>query len=161
MLCHFCGASVAGFVATLFASPVDVIKTRYMNSSRGTYSSVLHCAMQTGRQEDKLGEMLIIKAADIFTRRLGEQVRPVSFIIMATRTSEDVCTNLLIIVAEMIFGVFGCVTMERVALFNIIPYNICTADSAGPKSNYAFVNIKWQTRTKLGATLIDWVTLSV
>ena len=51
MLCHFCGASVAGFIATLFASPVDVIKTRYMNSSRGTYSNVLHCALQTGRQE--------------------------------------------------------------------------------------------------------------
>ena len=51
MLCHFCGASVAGFIATLFASPVDVIKTRYMNSSAGSYKTVFHCALQTGRQE--------------------------------------------------------------------------------------------------------------
>ena len=51
MVCHFCGASVAGFIATLFASPVDVIKTRYMNSSSGAYKTVFHCALQTGRQE--------------------------------------------------------------------------------------------------------------
>ena len=33
------------------ASPVDVIKTRYMNSERGRYSNVLECAMTTARQE--------------------------------------------------------------------------------------------------------------
>ena len=51
MICHFCGASVAGFIATLYASPVDVISTRYMNSSTGTYRTVFHCALQTARQE--------------------------------------------------------------------------------------------------------------
>ena len=31
ILCHFSSALVAGFTATLVASPVDVVKTRYMS----------------------------------------------------------------------------------------------------------------------------------
>ena len=37
VLCHFSSALVAGFTATLVASPVDVVKTRYMNSPKGEY----------------------------------------------------------------------------------------------------------------------------
>lgn len=42
--CHFAAAFSAGFVATLVASPIDVVKTRFMNASVGTYSSVWDCA---------------------------------------------------------------------------------------------------------------------
>jgi len=44
IFCHFTSAFIAGFVTTLVASPVDVVKTRYMNSQRGTYAGVFDCA---------------------------------------------------------------------------------------------------------------------
>lgn len=43
-ICHFTSAFSAGFCATLVASPIDVVKTRYMNATEGRYSSVFHCA---------------------------------------------------------------------------------------------------------------------
>jgi len=49
--CHFSSAVVAGVTATLVASPVDVVKTRFMNSPRGKYRGALHCAQQTARTE--------------------------------------------------------------------------------------------------------------
>jgi len=49
--CHFASAIVAGFAATLLASPVDVVKTRYMNSPEGVYRGAIHCAVETGRRE--------------------------------------------------------------------------------------------------------------
>jgi len=45
--CHLASAVVAGVTATLVASPVDVVKTRYMNSPRGRYRGALHCARHT------------------------------------------------------------------------------------------------------------------
>ncbi|XP_024121112.1 mitochondrial uncoupling protein 2 [Oryzias melastigma] len=42
--CHFVSAFGAGLCTTVIASPVDVVKTRYMNSALGQYSSVLNCA---------------------------------------------------------------------------------------------------------------------
>nr|XP_033795630.1 mitochondrial brown fat uncoupling protein 1 [Geotrypetes seraphini] len=42
--CHFVSAFGAGFCTTVIASPVDVVKTRYMNSPPGQYRSALHCA---------------------------------------------------------------------------------------------------------------------
>ncbi|XP_068187219.1 dicarboxylate carrier UCP2-like [Antennarius striatus] len=42
--CHFVSAFGAGLCTTVIASPVDVVKTRYMNSAPGQYSSVVHCA---------------------------------------------------------------------------------------------------------------------
>lgn len=45
MPCHFTAAFAAGFCTTLVASPVDVVKTRYMNSVPGQYSGALNCAM--------------------------------------------------------------------------------------------------------------------
>ncbi|KTF93095.1 hypothetical protein cypCar_00028441 [Cyprinus carpio] len=43
--CHFTSAFGAGFCTTVIASPVDVVKTRYMNSAPGQYSSALNCAV--------------------------------------------------------------------------------------------------------------------
>ncbi|XP_077467507.1 dicarboxylate carrier UCP2-like [Stigmatopora argus] len=45
MPCHFTAAFAAGFCTTVVASPVDVIKTRYMNSPPGQYSGSLRCAL--------------------------------------------------------------------------------------------------------------------
>ncbi|CAJ1065157.1 mitochondrial uncoupling protein 2-like [Xyrichtys novacula] len=44
MPCHFTAAFAAGFCTTIVASPVDVVKTRYMNSVQGQYSGALNCA---------------------------------------------------------------------------------------------------------------------
>ncbi|XP_069747920.1 dicarboxylate carrier UCP2 isoform X2 [Narcine bancroftii] len=43
--CHFSSAIGAGFCTTVIASPVDVVKTRYMNSVPGQYKSALNCAV--------------------------------------------------------------------------------------------------------------------
>ncbi|KAL6472269.1 hypothetical protein MHYP_G00184570 [Metynnis hypsauchen] len=43
--CHFTAAFGAGFCTTVVASPVDVVKTRFMNSSPGQYSSAINCAI--------------------------------------------------------------------------------------------------------------------
>ncbi|KAG7262904.1 hypothetical protein CRUP_010550 [Coryphaenoides rupestris] len=45
MPCHFTAAFAAGFCTTVLASPVDVIKTRYMNSAQGQYSGAMNCAV--------------------------------------------------------------------------------------------------------------------
>jgi len=49
--CHLASAVVAGVTATILANPVDVIKTRYMNSPRGKYGGVLNCVASTARKE--------------------------------------------------------------------------------------------------------------
>jgi len=51
MPCYLTAALAAGFTATLIASPVDVIKTRFMNSPTGAYRGAFHCAVQTFRGE--------------------------------------------------------------------------------------------------------------
>lgn len=48
--CHFSSAFGAGFFATVVASPVDVIKTRIMNSNSNQYSGIIDCARQLVRQ---------------------------------------------------------------------------------------------------------------
>lgn len=48
---HFSSAVVAGFAATVVASPVDVVKTRYMNSPKGQYRGAIECAIKMGRAE--------------------------------------------------------------------------------------------------------------
>ncbi|XP_037630416.1 mitochondrial uncoupling protein 2-like isoform X1 [Sebastes umbrosus] len=45
MPCHFTAGFAAGFCTTIVASPVDVVKTRYMNSAPGKYSSAINCAL--------------------------------------------------------------------------------------------------------------------
>jgi len=49
--CHLASAVVAGVTATLVASPVDVVKTRFMNSPSSKYRGALHCAISTARSE--------------------------------------------------------------------------------------------------------------
>ncbi|XP_058302733.1 putative mitochondrial transporter UCP3 isoform X2 [Hylobates moloch] len=49
--CHFVSAFGAGFCATVVASPVDVVKTRYMNSPPGQYLSPLDCMIKMVAQE--------------------------------------------------------------------------------------------------------------
>ncbi|XP_074160142.1 dicarboxylate carrier SLC25A8 isoform X2 [Sminthopsis crassicaudata] len=49
--CHFTSAFGAGFCTTIIASPVDVVKTRYMNSATGQYASAGHCALTMLRKE--------------------------------------------------------------------------------------------------------------
>lgn len=49
--CHFTSAFGAGFCTTVIASPVDVVKTRYMNSALGQYRSAGHCALTMLRKE--------------------------------------------------------------------------------------------------------------
>jgi len=49
--CHFSAAVTAGFTATLVASPVDVVKTRFMNSPKGRYKGALSCALETAKNE--------------------------------------------------------------------------------------------------------------
>lgn len=49
--CHFTSAFGAGFCTTIIASPVDVVKTRYMNSALGQYRSAAHCALTMLQKE--------------------------------------------------------------------------------------------------------------
>jgi solute carrier family 25 (mitochondrial uncoupling protein), member 8/9 len=49
--CHFTAAFIAGFCTTVVASPIDVVKTRYMNASRGKYSGVMDCTARLVRNE--------------------------------------------------------------------------------------------------------------
>ncbi|XP_003971155.2 mitochondrial uncoupling protein 2-like [Takifugu rubripes] len=49
--CHFTAAFGAGFCTTIVASPVDVVKTRFMNSTSGQYSGAVNCALTMMRQE--------------------------------------------------------------------------------------------------------------
>lgn len=42
--CHFTSAFLSGFITTIVASPIDVVKTRYMNSKTGQYKGPIDCA---------------------------------------------------------------------------------------------------------------------
>lgn len=44
--CHFTSAAIAGLITTIVASPIDVVKTRLMNSRSKTYTGMIHCAQQ-------------------------------------------------------------------------------------------------------------------
>ncbi|ELT91357.1 hypothetical protein CAPTEDRAFT_19278 [Capitella teleta] len=50
MPCHFVSAFGAGFCTTVIASPVDVVKTRFMNSSSGVYKGAFDCARTMFRE---------------------------------------------------------------------------------------------------------------
>ncbi len=62
--CHFTSAFGAGFCTTVIASPVDVVKTRYMNSAQGQYSSALNCAVAMLTKE---GPKAFYKGSVLFT----------------------------------------------------------------------------------------------
>ena len=50
MPCHFVSAFGAGFCTTVIASPVDVVKTRFMNADSGVYKGALQCASSMFRE---------------------------------------------------------------------------------------------------------------
>ncbi|KAI5763699.1 unnamed protein product [Gulo gulo] len=91
--CHFTSAFGAGFCTTVIASPVDVVKTRYMNSALGQYSSAGHCALTMLQKE---GPRAFYKGFMPSFLRLGswnvvmfvtyEQLKRA---LMATRTSRE------------------------------------------------------------------------
>jgi len=49
--CHFSAAVIAGFATTVVASPIDVVKTRYMNSPKGIYTGAIDCTIRMARKE--------------------------------------------------------------------------------------------------------------
>ncbi|XP_015501437.1 mitochondrial dicarboxylate carrier [Parus major] len=53
---HFLSSFIAGICATFLCQPLDVLKTRLMNS-HGEYQGVVHCAMETA----KLGPLAFYK----------------------------------------------------------------------------------------------------
>lgn len=53
--CHFVAAFGAGFCATVVASPVDVVKTRYMNAGPRQYRNVLSCLLALLMQDGLSG----------------------------------------------------------------------------------------------------------
>ena len=53
--CHFISAIAAGFITTIIASPIDVVKTRFMNSGPGKYKNPIHCAMKMLRENGPTG----------------------------------------------------------------------------------------------------------
>lgn len=50
VLCHLVSSAIAGFVACVIGSPVDVLKTRIMNSKPGEYSGFMDCIMKTMKE---------------------------------------------------------------------------------------------------------------
>jgi len=44
--CHFVSAVAAGFCTTVIASPVDVMKTRFMNSKPNQYKGAIDCTVK-------------------------------------------------------------------------------------------------------------------
>jgi len=46
---HLTSAVGAGFVSCMITSPIDVVKTRFINSKPGTYRSPIHCALDVLR----------------------------------------------------------------------------------------------------------------
>jgi len=55
--CHFVSSAFAGFLAVIFGSPFDVVKTRMMNSQKGIgegYKNPLDCVIKTLKNEGPL-----------------------------------------------------------------------------------------------------------
>lgn len=40
-----------GFATTVVASPIDVVKTRYMNSPKGIYTGAIDCTIRMAKKE--------------------------------------------------------------------------------------------------------------
>lgn len=55
ILTHFVASLMAGATATTITQPLDVIKTRMMSSSPGTYKSVAHCGSTIFQKHGLIG----------------------------------------------------------------------------------------------------------
>jgi len=53
LTCHFSAGFLAGFMATIVASPIDVVKTRVMNGAEGT--SFINCARELALKDGFFG----------------------------------------------------------------------------------------------------------
>lgn len=51
---HVIAGSSAGFIATVIGSPIDVLKTRIMNSPPGAYNGIVDCTMKMFREAGPL-----------------------------------------------------------------------------------------------------------
>lgn len=58
VLCHLASAIVAGFCGTVVSSPVDVVKTRYMNSSNSQYGNILQCTVSLWKKHGLISWVL-------------------------------------------------------------------------------------------------------
>jgi len=52
--CHFTSAFIGGLITTILASPIDVVKTKYMNAQKGVYAGVFSCVKSTFIKEGPL-----------------------------------------------------------------------------------------------------------
>jgi len=50
MPCHFVSGMASGLITTIVASPVDVVKTRYMNATPGIYKNPMDCVIRTAKE---------------------------------------------------------------------------------------------------------------
>lgn len=55
LTCHCFAGFGAGFIATIVGSPVDVVKTRYMNARPGQYRNLTHCIVGLAKEAGPRG----------------------------------------------------------------------------------------------------------
>uniref|UniRef100_A0A8L0DQW0 Uncharacterized protein n=1 Tax=Oncorhynchus mykiss TaxID=8022 RepID=A0A8L0DQW0_ONCMY len=73
--CHFTAAFSSGFITTIVASPVDVVKNRFMNCSAGKYNGTINCAVTMMRNEGPKAfykGCVVIKSQIAFKSSLAE-----------------------------------------------------------------------------------------
>jgi len=68
ILVHLVASAFAGLVATVITNPLDVVKTRIMNSEKGVYKSSIECFTRTLKNE---GPMAFYKGFLPYYIRLG------------------------------------------------------------------------------------------
>jgi len=96
--CHFTAAFCAGFITTCFASPVDVVKTRFMNSGPGIYNGAIDCAVHMYKENGVMAfykgfvpNYMRLGTWNILTFVLFEQLkRGLTHATRDTKTSGDV-----------------------------------------------------------------------
>jgi hypothetical protein len=51
---HFTASTIAGLIAAIITSPMDVVKSRVMNAEKGFYKNSIDCTIQTLKNEGPL-----------------------------------------------------------------------------------------------------------
>jgi hypothetical protein len=54
VITHFTSGAIAGVIATIICSPIDVVKTRLMNMKTGAYRGVADCFVKTMKNEGSI-----------------------------------------------------------------------------------------------------------